>query len=306
MSTLWNEIREEFQESRHKKIRQKYIHQYFKETGRNFVLYATDFISGSKPGLLTMLNDADKQLFSDTVRELDPQKNLDVMIESPGGIGTVAEAIADMLRSRFNSVRFIVPNMAKSAATILCLSGDEILMNEQSEIGPIDPQMQVRQPNGDVTYSPAHIIIEQFKTMLATIANNQVVGRALAPYLQMYFPSFLQECQNAIGLSKTIAIKLLTNYMFKNNPEAVIIAGNAADKLAEFQNHLSHSRALGIQYATDELKLKIYDLRTQPKLDKIVRKIYLSVKETFNQNPRFVKICENSQGHGSILQINLP
>ena len=164
--TLWGSIRSEFQNSQHKNIRLKYMRQYVKYTGRNLIIYVSDFISGQKPSHLTMLDNHDKTLFADTMRDLDESRGLDILIESPGGLGTVAESIADMLRLRFKSVRFVIPNMAKSAATILCLSGDEILMNEQSELGPIDPQIPQRMPNGEIRYSPAFLIIKQFESLL--------------------------------------------------------------------------------------------------------------------------------------------
>lgn len=300
--SVWNELRSEFNDAPHKSIRQKYIQKYVKASNRNLIIYATDFASGNKPGNLVMLDAADKQTFADVMRDLDPTKGLDIMIESPGGMGEIAEAIAHMLRSRFSSIRFIVPNMAKSAATVLVLSADEILMNEQSELGPIDPQMPVRQPNGELRYSPAHIIIQQFLSIVNTIKTDKVAGSTLAPFLQVYFPSLIQECHNAKQLINTIAIKLLTDYMFKGDIDANAKAIHAASILSDFQHHLSHGRSLNIDFVTNVLKLKVVDLRTIPKLDLLVNKIYICIKETFNRNPHIVKICENCKGHGTVLQ----
>lgn len=103
--TIWNHIREEFQESQHKKIRQKYIRQYTRYTGNNLLIYASEFLSGSKHTSLTILDNDDKTYIADAIRDLDDSKALDVLIESPGGLGSVAESIAIMLRSRFDGVR---------------------------------------------------------------------------------------------------------------------------------------------------------------------------------------------------------
>lgn len=302
--TTWDSIRTEFQDSQHKNIRLKYMKQYVKHTGRNLIVYVSDFISGQKPSHLTMLDNHDKTIFADTMRELDSSRGLDILIESPGGMGTVAESIADMLRLRFNSIRFIIPNMAKSAATILCLSGDEILMNEQSELGPIDPQMPQRMPNGEVRYSPAFLIIKQFESLLQTSINNPNVGAILAPYLQMYFPSFLQDCYNAINFSKKIAEELLKKYMFANFPNKEKLAHDVSKHLSDFKNFLNHSRSLNIEYAQKILKLKVFDLRQDKKLDGIVNRLYLSIRETFNRQPSFVKIFENQNGHGTVIHLN--
>ncbi len=302
--SVWNEIRKEFSDSQHKTVRQKYIQRYVEATGNNFICYATEFTSGSKPDQLLMIVPADKQIFADVMRDLDNTKTVDIMIESPGGIGTAAEAIAHMLHSRFPKVRFIIPNMAKSAATVLCLSGNEILMNEQSELGPIDPQMPVRQPNKNITFSPAHLILQQFGTMVQTLKADDSAGRLLAPYLQIYFPSLLQECQNAKELIKTISEDLLKKYMFAEDSNKESKAKHVAKTLSEFQNHLSHSRSLNIDYCTNELGLNVFDLRTDKDLDLIVNQIYLAIKETFNRNPRIVKLCEGNNGQGTLLQLN--
>jgi ATP-dependent protease ClpP protease subunit len=55
-------------------------------------------------------------------------KKLDVLIHSPGGYPEAAEALVRILRRQFDDIRFIVPAFAKSAATMLAMSGNEILM----------------------------------------------------------------------------------------------------------------------------------------------------------------------------------
>lgn len=302
--TIWNKIRTEFSDSQHKNIRLKYLRQYSRYTNRNIIIYYSDFLSSSKPAFLTMLDEEDKHIIGDVVKELDPQKGLDVLIESPGGSPDAAEAIANMLRLKFSSVRFIVPNMAKSAATVLCLSGDEILMNEQSELGPIDPQMGFKHPNGNLIYSPAHLIIQQFTTLVQNAIENQEFAKVLAPYLDMYFPSFLQECWNAIEHMKNISAELLFNYMFKRDPEKKELAKDIAHKLSNFPQFLSHGRPLNIEYIK-ELGLNVFDLRDDTRLNNIVLYLYFSIKETFNRNQAIYKLIENNKGHGTVKHVTI-
>lgn len=67
--------------------------------------------------------------------------NLDVIIHSFGGDADAAYHIAKILRSYCKGkLTFIVPRFAKSAATLLCCSGDLIIMGKPSELGPVDPQ----------------------------------------------------------------------------------------------------------------------------------------------------------------------
>ena len=45
-------------------------------------------------------------------------------------------------------LRMIVPDLAKSAATLMVLGADSILMSDTSELGPIDPQVVLADGNG--------------------------------------------------------------------------------------------------------------------------------------------------------------
>jgi Serine dehydrogenase proteinase len=70
---------------------------------------------------------------------------INLLIHSPGGDGTIVEKIVEMCRAHLSGqnrkFRVIVPNIAKSAATVLALGADQILMGYCSELGPIDPQV---------------------------------------------------------------------------------------------------------------------------------------------------------------------
>ena len=81
-------------------------------------------------------------MFSDLINGFNSKK-VDVFIHSPRGSAEATKSLVSLLRENFNHIRFIVPNMAKSAATMMVLSGNEILMDDRSELGPIDPQIQI-------------------------------------------------------------------------------------------------------------------------------------------------------------------
>ena len=68
---------------------------------------------------------------------------LDFYIETPGGSAEAAEEIVECLRDKFEKVSFIVTGEAKSAGTIMVLSGDEIIMTQTGSLGPIDAQVKI-------------------------------------------------------------------------------------------------------------------------------------------------------------------
>jgi len=52
------------------------------------------------------------------------------------------------------SFNVIVPNFANSAATMLAIGADKIIMGTNSELGPIDPQIAVMLPSCQSQYVP--------------------------------------------------------------------------------------------------------------------------------------------------------
>jgi len=82
-----------------------------------------------------------RRAIEDQVTEPREEVAIDVWLESPGGDAHIAFKLALMLRSAAASVRVVVPDYAKSAATLLALAGDEIYMAPGAELGPLDAQM---------------------------------------------------------------------------------------------------------------------------------------------------------------------
>lgn len=66
---------------------------------------------------------------------------MDLWLDSPGGSARDAYKIALLLRSIASRVRVVIPDYAKSAATLLSLVADEIFMAPAAELGPLDVQL---------------------------------------------------------------------------------------------------------------------------------------------------------------------
>lgn len=74
---------------------------------------------------------------------LEPDRELHVVLATPGGDGEVAVRMIRAMQARCSRLMIIVPDMAKSAGTLMCLGADRILMAPFSDLGPVDPQFQV-------------------------------------------------------------------------------------------------------------------------------------------------------------------
>lgn len=77
----------------------------------------------------------------DLINSDTPPKEIDFIINSPGGSPSDAYRIIRTLRNNFETINIIVPFWAKSAATLLSLGGTKIIMDEFGEFGPLDIQI---------------------------------------------------------------------------------------------------------------------------------------------------------------------
>lgn len=79
---------------------------------------------------------------------VEPGANVTVLLNSPGGDVDAAEKLLHMLAevvSPSGDLEIVVPNQAKSAATVMALGADQLTMGDTSELGPIDPQVELRE-----------------------------------------------------------------------------------------------------------------------------------------------------------------
>jgi hypothetical protein len=80
---------------------------------------------------------------------------IDILIVSQGGDPMVPWRIMSILRERFDRVGVLLPYAAYSAATVLALGADEIMMHPYSNLGPVDPQLtwSDQDPSGQTRHS---------------------------------------------------------------------------------------------------------------------------------------------------------
>lgn len=198
--------------------------------------------------------------------------SIDLLIHSPGGFGEVAEKIVQMCRSCCTeSFRVIVPNYAKSAATMIALGGDAIVMGDRSELGPIDPQYEIA-VGGVVQSISGQSFIQAFddaqegiKTLIAD--NESPVGVLQSLATSTMEPAFIEHCRRGVEFSRDIARKFLREYqlpaMFEARNETRHVntirarAKRAAENLLSANTRFSHGRLIGAEEARDDVGLHV-------------------------------------------------
>src|SRR5262249_30428841 len=131
-----------------------------KKLERNVVFYHANL---NHPAGLML--DHDAETFEDILRTLDCQEygdKLDLAIHSPGGLPEVAAKFIQIARSYSTSFRIMVPSTAMSAATLMAMGADQIVMSDTSKLGPIDPQLQTVNKSGQAIRRPAKAFIDAY------------------------------------------------------------------------------------------------------------------------------------------------
>lgn len=70
-----------------------------------------------------------------------PDVPIDLILHTPGGLVLAAEQIAMALCRHKGKVTVLVPHYAMSGGTLVALAADEIVMDDNAVLGPVDPQL---------------------------------------------------------------------------------------------------------------------------------------------------------------------
>jgi len=282
-------------------LRRKYLTALNKHTGRSVIVYGTAWMEGRNeipPNALSVAT-GDLHGFMEACSNAKDSGHLDLIITSPGGSAEAAESIMGYLRTQFEHIRVIVPVAAMSAATMMALSADEIVMGNHSQLGPIDPQFTIQTPDGPRT-APGQAIIDQFEQAKIECLDPKNIP-AWVPLLRGLAPGLLAQCASARALAEEFARRSLEAHMFAGEDDAAAKAENAAAWFANFTEFKSHGRRVSRDDARAQ-GIKVLDLEDDKILQDLTLSVYHALRLTFSTTPA-VKVVENHKGRAYIEQI---
>jgi len=191
-------------------------------------------------------------LFEDLLRSVAKADVGYLIINSPGGDGNVAEKILLMCRYRFpKGFNVIVPDFAKSAAAMIALGSDKIMMGYLAELGPIDPQLRMA-PLGEII--PARSFIDGLEIIRKKVTEDHDPVQMYFPMMSQIRPEILASCQSAIEGAREFAKRWLKGYMLKEDPEQ---AEKVAEWLSGGEMYKSHGKVIDFNEAKNVLKLNV-------------------------------------------------
>ena len=235
--------------------------------------------------------------FSEMIRCVPSDaRELDLVLVTPGGYAHQVAKFVNTLRPRFEKVSFILLNQAMSAGTIFAMSGDDIIMNSESHIGPIDPQ--VRNNSGEFVPAQAlRTLIEEIrKRGEEHLKNKQPIPWTDVQILRNIDMKELGNAYSASNYSIKLVEEYLYNYKFKNwvqrasDGSAVTPeirkqrATEIASLLCDHSEWKNHGHAITREAAWQVCRLKI-EKAEDIGLDKLMRRMWALFYWIFDNQP---------------------
>jgi hypothetical protein len=172
--------------------------------------------------------------FVDMLHNVEEGRPIDLLLHTPGGDVDAAEKLIGLVRSKVGEqgqLRVIVPDFAKSAGTLMALGADTIVMSDSSELGPIDPQVSLKDCNGNDIVHSVLMYLDAHESAAKELREkpDDVVNR-------MAFEKFDPTVVRKFGAVKARAQKFAEGLLKRRGLNFTAIASNLMD-LSKFPSH---------------------------------------------------------------------
>ncbi|MEE9173458.1 MAG: hypothetical protein V3U30_00610 [Thermoplasmata archaeon] len=213
---------------------------------------------------------------------------LNVLLNSLGGDVYTAYKLLNILRSRASKIRVIVPLYAKSAATLMALGADEIVMGHQSELGPLDAPIEHPMVEGirlsaldgvrplellasivnEIAFAAGLQIRQKVglgRKESIEIAMNSAVNY-ISPIIAKLDPLVVNMCFRFLSVTERYGEEFLKEYMFKGKRDAQDLAESAISELV--WEYPEHSFAISLREAR-RIGLTVVEAEEYPSWDRL-------------------------------------
>jgi hypothetical protein len=188
--------------------------------------------------------------------KIDPagreNRTIDLWLFSPGGDANAAYKIVLLLRHYAATLRVVVPDLAKSAATLLSIGMDEIFMAPGADFGPLD--VQISHPDketvrlsglnvvgalefitsyaGDFSILTTHMAIKTIGLARLDAMREvmEFTSDMLSPVVAKLDPNHIHRAKSQLKVAKEYAVKLL---MARNVQEDKKLSQEKCEELAD-------------------------------------------------------------------------
>lgn len=149
--------------------------------------------------LMQFITIEDSERILRAIRMTPGNMPIDLIINTPGGLALAATQIASALTKHKSPVRVIVPHYAMSGGTLIALAADEIIMDPNAVLGPLDPQ---------VGQFPAPSILKAFDIKKEKLKDETLILSDVAEKSLLQMKNIIVSIRTAKGERKENAVKL--------------------------------------------------------------------------------------------------
>lgn len=201
-------------------------------------------------------------IISAHLRKIGKQEKIDLLLYSAGGDTMVPWRLVSMIREYCDKFSVIVPYKAHSAATMIALGADEIVMSDMSELSPIDPStanifnpVDPQNPQNRIPISVEEVMsyFDLAKNKFG-IKNDEDLTKIFNKFVEAnpsIHPLALGNINRTHNLIKILAKRLLKSHKTTLREEEI-------EKIIDFltEKLYSHQYYFGRKEARDELGIK--------------------------------------------------
>ena len=245
-----------------------------------------------------MIDNSDADMIEGLIQKMDLSKGFAILLDSPGGDGLAAERIINLARSYSETGEYtvLILGKAKSAATMVSFGASKIYMSKAAELGPIDPQLTLKDGDTVKRFSVCNIV-KSYEQLFARAVKEK--GN-LEPYLQQlskYDAREIEEYIAAIDLSADIAVRTLKQGIMSK--EAVTSIKKTIKIFLTPERTKSHGRPIYYEEAKScGLNIGLLDTGTE---------LFKSSYELYLRSTNFVAThatkCIESREHLSVMPV---
>jgi hypothetical protein len=239
-------------------------------TGRRLIVYFANRFENAQ------LDATDPTYLVEMLEDTKGQP-VDLLLETAGVYTDTAEHVVSILENMAPDLRVVVAGAAKSNGTVICLAGKSIVLGASSELGPIEPQLNVF----------GGLIPSTILAMQEFAAQNLIVHH-LAKF--------------AIEQTKKLAKRLLENGMKRGASDDEI--EELIKKLLTRETYFSHGSVIDHKEAT-KLGLKVEYLPPEEDLWKLFR-LLACMYEADSRQHRYLKVYEGNRLSSAIEAPTIP
>jgi Serine dehydrogenase proteinase len=220
--------------------------------------------------------------------------NIDLLIVSNGGDGTVPWRLVTLIREFAKQFTVLIPYRAFSAATLTSLGADKIIMHPMGMLGPTDPTVSNNfNPVDPNTKQRLGISVEDVTAYIALIKEEAGITHedelviAFNKLAENVHPLALGNVKRSLAQSRMMAQKLLSLHMSKTKDQHQIeeIVDNLTSKL------YYHGHPINRKEAIDQIGLKTVE-HASPKIEELMWKLFLEYEKEVKSEEPFNPLLE--------------